>query len=86
MGRIVLNQAVIHHYLFQDNPHRRVDATLPRNQDVSLDKLDQRVHNQELKIDTLEKSIQISIQTLRDDFITKKDHISYQRQLFQAFT
>ena len=52
-------------------------------QDVSLDIFGQRIQNLELKIDTLQKSIQ----SLRDDFITKQDQIiSFQRQLFQAIT
>ena len=63
-----------------------MEATVPHKQDVSCNILVQRVQNIELKLDTLEKSIQhvqtSIIQTLRDDFIT----ISYQRQKFQAIT
>ena len=75
-------------------PPRRKVATVPRPSNISLEILDQRVQNLELKFDQSVQNLELkldtleqSVQALRDEMLTRNDHIiSYQRQLFQAIT
>ena len=79
--------------LSRQNPRRKV-ATVPRPSNISLEILDQRVQNLELKFDQSVQNLELkldtleqSVQALRDEMLTRNDHIiSYQRQLFQAIT
>ena len=70
-----------------DRPHKRRHAIPDSrvNTDITLEILDQRVRNLELKIDNVKKKV--DIQRAKDEIVTKiEERMSYNRQLFHAVT
>ena len=62
-------------------------ATTRSNTDITLEILNQRVHNLDMKLDKSERHIKEEIQTAKDEILAKIDRaMNHDRQLFHAVT